>query len=363
MKIQVSTFNLNQKSLASVKPGDISQWLLPRSDPADLPDILVVGTQESLQLHQALSNFNTTDNLRQTSSTIHRTLSKYTDSSSIDPIYSSVSQAAFSNLTLLIYARPKILSSIEGTTTSSVGFGVGNIMSNKGAVSTRLTLTNGEVYTFVNAHLAAHDEFLERRNQDYRTLVSRLSPSIYDTNHLFVFGDLNYRLKANPDQKIVDLDKLSNDDQLTQEMQKGNTMIGLQEGEFFSFLPTYKYHVGTVDGVNNKRTPSWTDRVLYASSSTASKTLFYDSFPNITISDHKPVTAIVSLDDDSKSALSIKTNVDFDPQAEYKAYLGLFADRSVGYAWASLYTLGYGDSLRGSIITLAVLFLSYYLVH
>lgn len=53
MKIQVSTFNLNQKSLASVKPRDISQWLLPRSDPADLPDILVVGTQESLQLHQA----------------------------------------------------------------------------------------------------------------------------------------------------------------------------------------------------------------------------------------------------------------------------------------------------------------------
>lgn len=53
MKIQISTFNLNQKSLASVKPQDVAEWLLPTSRTQDLADLLVVGTQESLQLHEA----------------------------------------------------------------------------------------------------------------------------------------------------------------------------------------------------------------------------------------------------------------------------------------------------------------------
>lgn len=83
--------------------------------------------------------------------------------------------------------------------------------------------------------------------KDYKTIVRRLNPSIYDSNHLFIFGDLNYRLNSKPSQKIIDLDNLSKDDQLIQEMKKNNTMIGLQEGQFQSFLPTYKYFTGSID--------------------------------------------------------------------------------------------------------------------
>lgn len=187
-------------------------------------------------------------------------------------------------------------------------------------------------------------------------------PSIYDTNHLFIFGDLNYRLNANPAQKIVDLDKLASHDQLTQEMRKGNTMIGMNEGAFSTFLPTYKYHIGTVDSVNQKRTPSWTDRVLYASGC-ACRSVIYDSFPNITISDHKPVTAVVDIDTTSKSPLSIQHNLLADSNALYKAYLGVLADRSVGYTWLCLYLVGWGSSVRGGVVSLAILILSYYYVH
>lgn len=115
--------------------------------------------------HDSVSGVNTSDNLRSTSSTIHRALSKYTDSDSSGPIYTSVSQESFSNLNLLVYARPHVTNSVKKTSTSTVGFGIGGVMSNKGALATRVEMNDGDVCTFVNAHLAAHDAFLERRNQ------------------------------------------------------------------------------------------------------------------------------------------------------------------------------------------------------
>ena len=121
----------------------------------------------TLNLFSKVSNVNCQDNLRQTSSTIHRSLTKYTNKFNNDnkPIYTSISQAYYSNLILIIYARPDVISKVKSVDTQTVGLGIGNLMSNKGAISTRVTMNDGQLYNFVNAHLTPHDENLERRNE------------------------------------------------------------------------------------------------------------------------------------------------------------------------------------------------------
>ncbi len=134
--------------------------------------------------------------------------------------------------------------------TATVGTGLAGVMGNKGAVGARIVVAAAdgkgpdEVLTFVSAHLAAHDHNVLRRNLDWQNIVQRMvfeptsiqklpilqgatqkalnpndmdalkqehekitgkaarkttaldnkSYTIYDTTHLFVFGDLNHRI-------------------------------------------------------------------------------------------------------------------------------------------------------------------------
>ena len=157
---------------------------------------------------------------------------------------------------------------------------------------------------FVCAHLTPHEHKLAHRIADYNHIVGSLlfpplptSPSssskpsttpttIYDTSHLFFFGDLNFRLELpeahslqGPDNHHALISALDSEskreelkeyDQLRVEQKKGTTFMGLREGEFWRFkvcLPrfirpamirggftdvfplqcTYKYGIGQVD--------------------------------------------------------------------------------------------------------------------
>lgn len=101
-------------------------------------------------------------------------------------------------------------------------------------------------------------------------------------------------------------------DQLTREVRKGNIFQGLHEGDFWKFKCSYKYQIGEVDqyrfvflnqGVSEpceresdvscsgKRTPAWTDRILYATHTDTPgqsniKNVLYTSIPSYTTSDH-----------------------------------------------------------------------------
>lgn len=62
------------------------------------------------------------------------------------------------------------------------------------------------------------------------------------------------------------------------------------------FGPTYKFKPNTNDYDGEKRLPAWCDRILYKSSKRVEmQPLLYKSYPNIQISDHKPVAAIFNL--------------------------------------------------------------------
>lgn len=212
------------------------------------------------------------------------------------------------------------------------------------------------MFSFVNAHLEAHDHNILRRNTQYQRILSSLvfnstdplttSQQIFETSHLFFMGDLNYRLSKQPLPGALQENDILGDvlefeksrmamldtDTLRQEQREGRVFGGLREGDLTGFAPTYKRIVGQVEGyskyvhrirlltrslfhAHRKRIPGWTDRILFAShtdpphlfsphasldpvpSNVASTTtiLHFNSTPGLVISDHKPVHAILSL--------------------------------------------------------------------
>ncbi|GFR45016.1 hypothetical protein Agub_g6327 [Astrephomene gubernaculifera] len=111
-------------------------------------------------------------------------------------------------------------------------------------------------------------------------------------------GDLNYRIAGNPEvvQYAIShnmVEVLAANDQLRAQQRKGKVLQGFAEMPI-AFAPTFKFHTGT-DDYNLKRTPAWTDRVLYLTHADPRfadlQPLYYMSVPELRTSDHKPVIA------------------------------------------------------------------------
>ncbi|OTB03999.1 hypothetical protein M426DRAFT_169137 [Hypoxylon sp. CI-4A] len=277
---------------------------------------------------------------------------------------------------IMLFARdPDGVKSLEST---EVGFGAGD-MANKGAVAFRiiyekqktdLSFASTEL-TFVATHLAALEWNLEKRNKNWENIVSGLvfkdpkkfagnpstkpTPQAHDDSdiqesllgtdstrkdlrdisvykpgaHLFVAGDLNYRLsKRSPalDSVFPDMNPESPNyftnflhrDQLTNEKNMGNTLHGLKEAPI-KFPPTYKLAFSSKAKLQSEpclagdedndmdivqwswaphRWPGWCDRVLYLDTPSWARTLFgseqvrvtaYDAMAAVRSSDHRAV--------------------------------------------------------------------------
>ncbi len=93
------------------------------------------------------------------------------------------------------------------------------------------------------------------------------------------------------DHNMVEV--LRANDQLSNQQRKGKVLQGFSEMPL-SFAPTFKFTPGT-DAYDLRRTPAWTDRVLYAAHADPAfadlAPLYYMSVPELRCSDHKPVIA------------------------------------------------------------------------
>ncbi|CAG8813971.1 37436_t:CDS:1 [Gigaspora margarita] len=153
--------------------------------------------------------------------------------------------------------------------------------------------------------------------------------TIYDSDFLFFFGDLNYRIELekregfnNPTLTISSLldilrtrqhQRIRSCDQLAREIIDGRVLHGFEEGDL-NFLPTYKYYIGSINEFDvRRRTPGWCDRIFYYwrkgddeqisdlnVAGTAEQTspilpINYMSHPSYTLSDHKPVSALFAI--------------------------------------------------------------------
>jgi len=134
------------------------------------------------------------------------------------------------------------------------------------------------LYRFVNAHLTAHKPNAKLRVLDYERIVSTLlfdnadgtQSTIYDSTHLFVHGDLNFRLHIPRDYQTdgIFLGAPENHDLIVQQLDRDggkqllaqfdelvlarkdprSTLVhGLREGDFFQFKCSYKFMLGEVD--------------------------------------------------------------------------------------------------------------------
>lgn len=191
----------------------------------------------------------------------------------------------------------------EGT----VACGVGDIMGNKGGAAVSFCIENTAV-CFIVSHLAARAERLPQRRDNYLKIVRGLRFGKKDLDivnqhdHVFWFGDLNYRTTYKGFHETVKLVEQKNyatlveSDQLRQEMAKGAVFAGYAEGQI-NWAPTYRWErKQNVFSNKKEQPPSYTDRVLWHSLHPRSlDQLQYFSAPDMFGSDHRPVAATFSL--------------------------------------------------------------------
>ncbi|KAJ9701796.1 hypothetical protein PVL29_006951 [Vitis rotundifolia] len=249
-------------------------------------------------------------------------------------------------LLIAIWVRKNLRTHAGDIDASAVPCGFGRAIGNKGGVGLRLRVYD-RIMCFVNCHLAAHLEAVNRRNADfdhiYRTMVfSRSSnllntaaagvttavqmirgsnigglnaeegkPELSDADMVVFLGDFNYRLHSISYDEARDFvsqrcfDWLREKDQLRAEMKAGKVFQGMREA-LIRFPPTYKFErhqagLAGYDSGEKKRIPAWCDRILYRDNRAAAVSecslecpvvasiLQYEACMEVTDSDHKPV--------------------------------------------------------------------------
>ncbi|KAJ4914520.1 hypothetical protein Rs2_00070 [Raphanus sativus] len=249
-------------------------------------------------------------------------------------------------LLISLWARKEIRTHVGDLDVAAVPCGFGRAIGNKGAVGLRIRVYD-RIMCFVNCHLAAHLEAVNRRNADFNhifrlmvfsrghnlsnaaaagvstaayTLKTTTSPSIGTeeaksdlaaADMIAFFGDFNYRLFGITYDEARDFisqrsfDWLRERDQLRQEMKSGKVFQGMREA-LITFPPTYKFErnrpgLGGYDSGEKKRIPAWCDRVIYRDTQSSpfsksnlqcpvvSSVIMYEACMDVTESDHKPV--------------------------------------------------------------------------
>ncbi|KAM3611929.1 uncharacterized protein V6R79_026048 [Siganus canaliculatus] len=243
--------------------------------------------------------------------------------------YVLVTSQRMQGLLLLIFAKYFHLPFLRGVQTETTRTGLGGYWGNKGGVSARMSVF-GHTICFLNCHLPAHMENSEQRMEDFESILQQqqfegqAATGVLDHDVVFWFGDLNFRID-DLDMQVVKTSIDNNKYQLLWEKDQLNTakdsetvLEGFQEGPL-KFPPTYKFDVGTdtYDTSGKKRKPAWTDRILWRLRATAPANAAlgagkrgsvsgltsgtkvtqhcYRSHMEYTVSDHKPVSSIFTL--------------------------------------------------------------------
>ncbi|KAM0728759.1 Inositol polyphosphate 5-phosphatase E [Formica fusca] len=306
LKIFIGTWNMNGQT----PPKELNDFMLP-CDIETVPDLLVIGTQESCSERNEWE------------AALQETLG---------PSHVLLTSSYLGTLHLALFLRRDLIWFCSIPEEDSFSTRTGTAFRTKGAVAIALMIF-GTSFLFVTAHLTAHQDKVKERVNDIKRIIRNLDlPKELPTRHkskdvtqnfdcVFWCGDLNFRL-AQPREEVIQW--ITNTcfpqespinlrkDQLRTILNEGAVLRGFEEAPI-TFPPTYKYDPGTqnFDSSSKQRTPAYTDRILFkgkghtrgyirrVSHESASshkdgaiECLVYDSVPSICTSDHKPVWGV-----------------------------------------------------------------------
>ncbi|KAK0459184.1 DNase I-like protein [Desarmillaria tabescens] len=327
-----TTYTYTQPSELSYTPLDIDQE--PEADPIPLdpdpytqnqPDIFVLGFQELDLSTEALIYSTGTVKEDAWRMAVFAALGEWGEH------YVKLVSKQLVGMLIIIIVKDSLKDCFKDVRTTAAGAGIMGIMGNKGGTAIRLAftppptegiLTQGPtILTFVNSHLAAFDVMVDRRNADYADLSKRLvfggpnigdAMTLWESDAVFWMGDLNYRIDLpDLDVRAILLEKCwegSRFETLLPYDQLKNAICSQKAFDVFTEFPithrpTYRFSQGVlIDsmGYDVKRKPAWTDRILHVFSPThvRVKQTRYGGHHEITMSDHKPLSADFVVDAD-----------------------------------------------------------------
>eukprot|EP00004_Rigifila_ramosa_P014759 TRINITY_DN3382_c0_g1_i2.p1 TRINITY_DN3382_c0_g1~~TRINITY_DN3382_c0_g1_i2.p1 ORF type:complete len:886 (-),score=216.50 TRINITY_DN3382_c0_g1_i2:43-2700(-) len=305
LKVFIGSWNMGNNP----PPQDLTPWL----DNTNQYDLVAIGLQECLYevsgqgasiagLISKKGEKYTQAALKRCEQDIFDKIKKF-----YGPQYEVVAGLSLLEIRLIVLAKKSLIPEISYVKSATKATGVGNVLGNKGGVVVSLSVLQSN-FCFVNSHLAAHQERVQDRNDNFALIVAGTQTGklknldlLHQHHYVFWFGDLNYRLNLPRREvlekvKALDFSYLVRHDQLIAARNSKDAFVGFEE-RTLDFPPTYRYGIGNRIYIEEKkRVPSWTDRILW-------KTLpylplkchFFDSVDTIMTSDHSPVCAAFSV--------------------------------------------------------------------
>ncbi len=238
------------------------------------------------------------------------------------PGYTRALSYQFGQMRLFVYykagkANSDLLQSLD---VLSVGYhATGKAgLANKGGILAEVAVNKTTKLSFMTAHLEAHEgaKHYKARNDSLQDILMETSNSKFfdasqSSHFTFAMGDLNYRTKltdvaVGSDRHIQfshniverrDWRILNQYDELTKTLSKKLVLSGFKTA-YCNFPPTFKVDRQHGYLYNPKRSPSYTDRILFKNSDrldAATKLLLYEPIEGFTSSDHKPIRSGFSI--------------------------------------------------------------------
>ncbi|KAF5399846.1 Phosphatidylinositol-bisphosphatase [Paragonimus heterotremus] len=237
---------------------------------------------------------------------------------SIGPRHVLFSYAIHGSLAVLVFLARELI--WYTSVPQSTGVTTRAAVKTKGAAGICFMLF-GTSMLFLSCHFKAHTKNLHLRVRDYEQVVANLNlprvgltkgyrqkgrESLDRFDVIFWAGDMNFRIQ-HPRHIVENLlttertnstyDNLLTADELLISQAEGRVFPRFHEGRI-TFPPTYKFDLNsdTYDSSEKRRTPSYTDRILFMSQKKGTVVcLHYDMIPAIRTSDHRAVYGFYSL--------------------------------------------------------------------
>eukprot|EP00934_Nitzschia_sp_Nitz4_P003569 Nitzschia sp. Nitz4//scaffold66_size103028//32655//37048//NITZ4_004495-RA/size103028-processed-gene-0.116-mRNA-1//-1//CDS//3329556341//3559//frame0 len=229
------------------------------------------------------------------------------------PSYDQAISYQQGQMRLMLFYNPDNIS-LEVLSIKVQNTGMGGL-ANKGGIVTEVRINGSTRVAFLTAHLEAHEgpEKYKARcasmNEILRSTASDIPQCRCDvalaSHFTFVMGDLNFRTKLDGYEpgssehiaatreltEKLDWETIYKNDELSHAIQKNHCLSGFQT-PLCHFPPTFKVERQAGYAYNEKRSPSYTDRILYAAGHrlrSKIKVLAYEPIDDFTSSDHKPI--------------------------------------------------------------------------